>query len=111
MSSTDFQIKHLRGQALRAAKLIRAHLTGKLERAPSGGGCKAFYSPKQWKERGEEYGTNSVLVLVHDGGDLSPFCNYDYGCPGLVEGLRLVLEKEGLYIECCTGWYSAVYPS
>lgn len=31
------------------------------------GGCKTFYSPKEWQEKGNRYGTKSVLIVVYDG--------------------------------------------
>ncbi len=77
----------------------------------SGGGCRAFYTPEEWAARGEEYGARSVLVVCHDGGDLAPFFNWDYGDAESVERMRQELEKEGLYAEQCTSWYSAIYPT
>jgi len=76
----------------------------------SGGGCRAFYSPEEWRERGETYGRKSLLVLVHDGGDLARHCNYDYGDYKAVERLAETLKPFDLYVEACTSWYSAVYP-
>jgi hypothetical protein len=73
------------------------------------GGCKAFYSPQEWTERGEEYGTESELVICHDGGGLAPFCNYDYQCYSLIDEMTEALNEVGMYIENCTGWYSALY--
>lgn len=80
------------------------------------GGCKAFWSPQEWKDRGESYGLLSELVVVYDGGDLVPFF-----CPEedvlrervpahvLYERMREALEAVGLYWEQCTCWYSAIY--
>lgn len=76
----------------------------------TGGGCRAFYAPEEWADRGESYGTTSVLVLCHDGGALAPYCNMDYGAWPLVEKLMGVLRPLGYYVEGCTCWYSAVYP-
>jgi len=73
------------------------------------GGCKAFYSPQQWKERGEDYGTESVLVVVHDGGAHAPCFSYDYQAYALIDEMAEVLKAHGLFVEQCTGWYSAVY--
>ena len=69
-----------------------------------------FWAPEAWKERGESYGCNSVLVLVHDGGALAPCCNWDYDSP-LREAFSDFLETLGLYCEQCTSWYSAIYRS
>lgn len=79
------------------------------------GGCKAFYTPHQWRERGEEYGTESLLIVCHDGGDLAAMLNWDYfhGKEDYerFEELQRRLGLEGMYIEGCTCWYSAVYPT
>lgn len=72
------------------------------------GGCKTFYTPKEWKERGEDYGTESLLVVVHDGGLLSYYLNIDYG-----DYDRYNLNEEfggdKTYIEAATCWYSSFY--
>lgn len=76
------------------------------------GGCKSFYSPKEWKERNERYGTESELIVVYDGGDLRPFFNINEAMEWgytFSEKMRLALEEIGLYTEECTGWYCAVY--
>lgn len=45
------------------------------------GGCTAFRSPKEWAERGEKYGLESVLVVVYDGGSHRQFFESDgLGC-------------------------------
>lgn len=69
----------------------------------------SFYTPQEWKERGEEYGTESELVVVHDGGYLAPYFNWDYCCYGDVERMGKALGKIGYFAEQCTCWYSAVY--
>jgi hypothetical protein len=92
------------------------------------GGCRAFYSPQEWAERGEEYGKRSILVVVYDGGDLRPAFNMDaaydadcalvqeFGRPegyqpyALLEAMQAELKKLGFYFEECTRWYGAVYP-
>jgi hypothetical protein len=73
------------------------------------GGCTPFYSPKEWKERGERYGTESLLIACHDGGDLEAFFNTYEAVGSFVERLRAALEAEGMYFENCTGWYAAIY--
>jgi len=81
---------------------------GRLGRTHTGG-CRVFYSPAEWKARGERYGTDSVLVVVHDGGDHAAVFNFDYGCYEIMEDMRKVLEKVGCFVEQCTCWHSAVY--
>jgi len=73
------------------------------------GGCKAFYSPEEWTDRGEKYGRESKLVVVHDGGDVAPFFSWDYEQYTLVEEMNDALRPAGLYAEQCTCWYSAIY--
>lgn len=108
MSAKDFNTDHLdSGKAL--AKAITKWLTDYSGAAPDGGGCRAFYSPKEWKERGEDYGTNAKLILCHDGGDLYYYCNYDSGNWDGIEAFDKFLRSKGYYVECCTSWYSAVY--
>lgn len=80
-----------------------------LEREVLTGGCKAFYSPEEWEDRGEAYGLNSKLIVVHDGGDLSTFFSHLQGDYGAMKVMADALREKGLYAEQCTGWYTAVY--
>ena len=73
------------------------------------GGCRPFYTPEEWEARGEDYGTESILVLVHDGGDLARFCNEDYGDYPAIDAFQVFLKSKNLYLEGCTCWYSALY--
>lgn len=79
-----------------------------LDRAYTGG-CKLFESPKVWAERGEEWGRNSLLIVIHDGGDAAPFFNHDYMAYDSMEMMRKHLEPLGVYAEQCTSWYTAIY--
>ena len=107
----------------RAYEIITAYL--KQHDLADTGGCKAFYSPAEWKVREEQYGTESHLVVVYDGGDMRPVFSmdaaYDLDCAifqetrqprtpyALYEGMQEKLREAGLYFEECTRWYSAVY--
>lgn len=79
-------------------------------------GSNRFYTPQQWRDRGEEYGRNSVLVITYDGGDHRRFFNMD-ACyrTGRAsdydswEEMQEVLREAGFYFEECTCWYAAVY--
>lgn len=110
MSIQDFSTDHLSGEALKVATAIREMISSDKGAEANGYGCTAFYTPEKWRERGESYGLDSVLILCHDGGDLAQYCNIDYGCPGGIERMRQCLEPLGYWIESCTCWYSAVYP-
>jgi len=70
---------------------------------------QTFHSPKEWKKRGEIYGLGSVLILCHDGGCLSAYCDHAIGNYDAMERLRLWLEKKEFFVEQCTSWYSAIY--
>lgn len=78
--------------------------------AADSGGCTVFYTPARWKERGEDYGTESLLVVVYDGGDHRQFFNMDCERYKLHEEMRQALHEVGCYPEECTGWYCAIYP-
>lgn len=73
------------------------------------GGCKTFYSPEEWIARGEEYGRESELVIVHDGGEVAKYFNLDYECYDLEQRMQKELAAHGLYAEPCTSWYTAIY--
>ena len=83
-----------------AAQIIRQQAVQ--QKLTNAGGCKVFYSPQEWRERGEQYGCESELVVVYDGSDARYLAEFN---PGIEE----VLAREGLFIECCTHWYAAVY--
>ena len=70
---------------------------------------RSFYTPAEWKSRGEQYGLKSELIVVHDGGDLASFFNPDYGSWKLQSAMNVALEKVGYYAEPCTTWYTAIY--
>lgn len=104
-TSKDFTTEHLRPHE----RVIAEAVLSVLPDDATGGGCQAFYSPDKWKERGETYGHGSLLIVVHDGGDLAPYCSLDYGCYGLNGRMVEALSKAGVYVEQCTSWYSAIY--
>lgn len=77
--------------------------------AASTGGGRSFYTLAEWKERGEEYGHQAELIVVHDGGDLAKYFNYDYCVYGAIERMDEALAKAGLHAGPCTSWYTAIY--
>ena len=112
MTNTDFQIPDGLSKKGEASAKALIKLAQKMNGSEaSGGGCRAFYTPEQWKERGEEYGLGSELIVVHDGGDLCPFLNWDYECYDAVDKSVEALKKVGTYAESCTCWYTAIYPT
>ena len=90
-----------------AAEVIVAYL--KEKEALYSGGCKVFYTPKEWAERGECYGRKSLLIVVHDGGNHAGAFDMDHGQVKLFEGMQEALRKIGCYSEGCACWYSAIY--
>jgi len=108
----DFDIpKGLSREGRSAAAAIKKFAARKFGAETSGGGCRAFYTPKEWRERGEDYGGNAELVVVHDGGDLAPCFNWDYCEYKLREAMDKVVRETvpGMWVEQCTSWYSAIY--
>ena len=98
---------NLSADGRRAAEAIHAFL---VERGLSNhGGGGRFYSPQQWRDRGEQYGTESLLVITHDGGDHACAFNLDYGGYAVHEALQNRLRELGMFVEAATSWYSSVY--
>lgn len=111
MAKSDFNTTHLRGLARKVADEIVAFYRERLGEDPDGGGCRAFYGAAEWRERGEAYGQGSVLVVVHDGGALSPYLGLrEPGAWRFYEALQERLHaKHGVYMEACTSWYTSVH--
>lgn len=93
------------GQA--AAEAILAVL--RREDRADAGGCRAFYSPAEWEARGEKYGQDAVLIVVHDGGDHMAHFAYEREDYEAIDRMADALRPLGLYSEQATVWYSAVY--
>lgn len=68
-----------------------------------------FRSPEEHKDMGEEYGRNSELIIVHDGGDLAPRFNLDHQQYEEYDKMVQALKEVGVWSEGCTCWYSAIY--
>jgi hypothetical protein len=75
------------------------------------GGCKTFYSPQEWAERGEKYGKDSLLIVAHDGGEVSRYFDYDRGDYSAIARMDNALRLLGLFAEAQTNWYTAIYPT
>jgi uncharacterized protein (TIGR02996 family) len=94
-------------QGKKAARLILNFLLA--EGLTGTCGCQAFYSPQAWKERGEQYGHDSLLILVYDGGDIDTCMDPLKGQPELVDRFEDNLIENGFVVEACTNWCSAIY--
>jgi len=73
------------------------------------GGCRTFYTPQEWRQRGESYGLNSQLIVCYEGSAIAPFFNMEHGCDGWYTAMQGALNSLGFYSEECTSWYSAIY--
>lgn len=108
MAQHDFEIPDgLSAEGKRAARAL-IDLAGA---EATGGGCRAFYTPAEWRARGEEYGLTAELIVVHDGGAFAPMLNLDYQRYDDYDKVVVALSRVGTWVEACTCWYSAVYRS
>ncbi|MGI6797689.1 hypothetical protein [Gordonia sihwensis] len=74
------------------------------------GGCIPLRSPREHRDVfGEDYGNDSELLIIHDGGNHAPAFNYAYEDDETRAALAELLEGFGYHIEQCTSFYSAVY--
>ena len=99
-----FDTYHLDEEQRRIAEVIL-----KSAGAEDSGGCRAFYTPEEWQDRGEDYGCDSVLIVVHDGGDLARAFNISYGDDETMGAVYEALKAAGFWSEACTCWYTAIY--
>lgn len=82
------------------------------------GGCRAFYSPAEWRGRGEDYCRNAELVVVFDGSAVAQAFSYDHAGwsanpmqgYATIEAMSQKLAEVGMYAEQGTHWYAGVYP-
>lgn len=78
------------------------------------GGSTTFYSPAEWRERGEAYARNSELVVVYDGSDVRRAMSLDGYAYELNTEMQQRLNLTGsmrtrMFFEESTGWYGGVY--
>ncbi len=73
------------------------------------GGCRAFYSPKAWRERREEYCLGAVLIVVFDGGDLGAVFAAERAHRAHFDAMDRALRAAGFHVEQGTHWYAGVY--
>jgi uncharacterized protein (TIGR02996 family) len=97
----------LSSRGKKAARLILDFLLA--EKLTGTCGCRAFYSPQEWKDRGEQFGHDSLLILVYDGGDITTCMDPAKEQHDLIDRFDQNLERNGFVIDTCTCWYSAIY--
>ncbi len=108
MSNNEWPLPNgLSTSGRRAAEAIHEFLATKDLEYHGGGG--RFYSPAQWRDRGERYGLSSLLIVTHDGGDHAGAFNLDYEQYALNNELTQWLRDNGFWMEQCTSWYTAIY--
>lgn len=92
----------------RTAATVILRLIKKDKRTETGG-CRAFFTPEEWWDRGNHYGKGCVLIVCHDGGSLASYFNYDYRDYKAIDRMDAALSKHGYRAENCTSTYTAVY--
>lgn len=98
----------LSGRAREAADIVM-RIAHAYEPRCEDSGYRDFYTREEWVARGEAYGRNACLIVIHDGGTLAPLFNYAYESYGLMDHMDKDLKQAGFYFESCTCWYSAIY--
>ena len=87
-------------------------------RATYTGGCTTFYTPAEWRSRGEPLEDGAVLVVVYDGGDVGRLIDYERCCPGggargdyePLTDTAAALRAAGAVVQPVTNWYAEVWP-
>ena len=102
------------GLSREARKLVFAIRKLAFGFAWSAGGQKVFWSPKEWAEKGEQYGKGAELVILHEGGDHAPFFSLDHASYDLnpyvdFEFTMAFLKKHGYWAEGLYTWSTAIY--
>ena len=70
---------------------------------------RVFYSPKEWQDRKEDYGTNSELIVTYGGGSpVAKAFSYDAFDYVTREAMKTELSKARLHSEDATGWYGYI---
>jgi hypothetical protein len=86
----------------------------------STGGCRTFYSPSEWKEKGETSGRNAILIVVYDGSSVKYHFSMDaaYETKGnkvgseiyeKTEAMQTYLNEADFRYEELTRWCAAIY--
>ena len=78
-------------------------------RPASTGGCKAFYSPREWCDQGWSVGGKVLCVVCHDGGDLAPLLNLDYQDYKAYNRVDQIFRRRGIYAEAVDSTTTHIY--
>lgn len=97
----------LSAQGKKAAELILDFLLA--EGLAGTCGCRAFYSPQEWQERGEKFGHDSLLILVYDSDHIGRYMDPSQGENDLFSRFIDNVEQHGFVFQACTSDYSAIY--
>ena len=72
-------------------------------------GGRVFYTPAEWRARGESHGLHSLLIITYDGGACRSVLSLDgYDYPKL-EAFAKILDGFDVYAEEMTHWYAAIH--
>jgi hypothetical protein len=92
---------------------IRTRIKKVFEKVCRNNGCTMdglrFYSPKQWKERGERYGQNSVMSTIFEEHQGMYYTMNAIGSFKLQNELVEELAKIGYWFELGNSWYLSIY--
>lgn len=69
-----------------------------------------FYSPKEWRDRGESYCREASCIITAEG-TLCGIWNGYYGTASyaLLDSFYNMLQEHGLWYEMGTHWYVGIY--
>jgi hypothetical protein len=104
----DFAIPYnLCSQGRSAAQAILGMLTEDNE--CWSGGCRAFFSPQEWRNKGHELIDRTVLVVLHDGGIMSEYFDPVYGGQRYERQLQY-LRENSFFAEHISHFYAEILP-
>ncbi len=97
-------------QNVKTALLEVRDFAGSLwDRPAATGGCKAFYSPQEWRDKGWQVNEHVLCVVRHDGGDLAPLFNMDYQDYKAYDKMNQIFQRRGLYAEAINSTQSNIH--
>lgn len=99
--------ERLSAEGQRAWKVITDFLQRR-KLTHSGGHDKVFYSPEEWKRRGEEE-VGGELYIIHDGGEHARAISWEAEDEKSREALQTQLRSAGMFMEQITYVTSGVY--